>query len=130
MKRVKVDFSTTVKDGLIRANQVRASESLQVGDTVVAYDPAEEMEFEGVVDHLSEDRRFAYLQMQWEDNPPVPRNKPGQNLFVVSLSGATITAEPLYAASSETSDDQVVSPPIQVAALPQPVVTAPDLTLA
>lgn len=72
MKRVKVDFSTTVKDGLIRANQQRASELLYEGDEVEAFDPAEDMEFVGVVDHLSDDGRFAYLQMRWEDNPPAP----------------------------------------------------------
>ncbi|AFJ35065.1 MULTISPECIES: hypothetical protein [Mycobacterium] len=72
MKRVKVDFSTTVKDGLIRANQARANAPLHEGDEVVAFDPAEEMEFVGVVDHLSTDGRFAFLCMQWEDSPPPP----------------------------------------------------------
>lgn len=72
MKRVKVDFSTTVKEGLIRANQARADERLHEGDEVVAFDPAEEMEFVGVVDHLSSDGRFAFLSMDWEDSPPPP----------------------------------------------------------
>jgi hypothetical protein len=70
MKRVKVDFSTTVRDGLIRANQRRASERLDVDDLVEAYDPDEDMEFVGVVDHLSEDNQFAYLRMEWEDSEP------------------------------------------------------------
>lgn len=72
MKRVKVDFSSTVRDGLIRANQKRANEPLSVGDEVEAYDPAEDIEFLGVVDHLSDDGRFAFLLMQWEDNLPAP----------------------------------------------------------
>jgi hypothetical protein len=77
VKRVKVDFSSTVKDGLIRANQMRASELLLEGDEVEAYDSAEDMEFIGVVDHLSEDGRFAFLRMQWEDAEtalPSPRD--------------------------------------------------------
>jgi hypothetical protein len=72
VKRVKVDFSATVNGGLIRASQKRASEPLHKGDEVEAYDPAEDMEFVGVVDHLSDDRRFAFLRMQWEDAPPAP----------------------------------------------------------
>src|ERR1700677_502924 len=72
MKRVKVDFSTTVQDGLIRANQKRADETLIEGDEVVAFDPAEDMAFVGVVDHLSRDSRFGFLRMQWEDTPPAP----------------------------------------------------------
>lgn len=130
MKRVKVDFSTTVNGGMIRASQKRASETLHVGDEVEAFDPAEDMEFVGVVDHLSDDGRFAFLRMQWEDNTPAtPYNVAGHNLFVASLSGATITAEPLYAVSSEASADQFVSPPIQVP-LPAANVTAPHLTPA
>ncbi|AFC47928.1 hypothetical protein OCO_15650 [Mycobacterium intracellulare MOTT-02] len=30
------------------------------------------MDFVGVVDHVSDDGRFAFLRMQWEDNPPPP----------------------------------------------------------
>ncbi len=71
MKRVKVDFSATVRGGLIRANQKRASEPLCVGDRVEAYDPAEHMDFVGVVDHLSGDNQFAYLRMEWEYSTPV-----------------------------------------------------------
>jgi hypothetical protein len=72
MKRVRVDFSTTVKGGMIRASQHRASETLQPGDEVEAFDPAEDMEFVGVVDHLSDDGRFAFLRMQWEDDSLIP----------------------------------------------------------
>ncbi len=113
MNRVKVDFSTTVKDGLIRASQHRASEPLHVGDEVQAFDPAENMEFVGVVDHVSDDGRFAFLRMQWEDNTPVPCNVPGLN-FVASLSGSVITAQPLSA-------EGAFVPPIQVGP-PRPVV--------
>lgn len=121
MKRVKVDFSTTVKDGLIRANQKRADETLDVGDEVVAYDPAEDMEFEGVVDHLSDDGRFAFLRMYWEDIEPMPYIQPGLNLFVSSLLEGNITAEPLAATFPGTEDAQFVPPSIQIAP-PQPVV--------
>lgn len=109
MKRVKVDFSTTVKDGLIRANQKRASESLQVGDEVAAFDPAEEMEFVGVVDHLSDDGRFAFLRMDWEDNTPVSWNLPGQNFVLTSLSALEVTVQD--ETSSEEGDGAYVSPP-------------------
>jgi hypothetical protein len=95
MKRVKVDFSTTVRDGLIRANQRRASERLDVDDLVEAYDPDEDMEFVGVVDHLSEDNQFAYLRMEWEDSEPLAHNAPGQNLFF-ALSVGTATAQPTH----------------------------------
>ena len=67
MKRVKVDFSTTVRGGLIRANQRRASEPLEVGDRVEAIDLAEGMQFFGVVEET--DEQFAYLRMEWE---PIP----------------------------------------------------------
>lgn len=119
MKRVKVDFSTTVKDGLIRANQKRADTPLQVGDLVEAYDPAEDMEFEGVVDHLSEDGRFAFLRMDWENNTPVLCNvAAGLNLSVTSLSGHSVTFEfPTLTVRfrlqtpSEKSEGEYVSPP-------------------
>jgi hypothetical protein len=55
MKSVRDDFSMSVQRGLIRANQARASQPLHEGDAVVAVDPAENLEFEGVVDHLSDD---------------------------------------------------------------------------
>lgn len=111
MKRVKVDFSTTVKGGLIRANQARASETLHVADEVVAFDPAEDMEFVGVVDHLSDDGRFAFLRMEWEDNAPVACNLPGLNLFVTSLSAPEVTVRYWDETSSEEGDGAYVSPP-------------------
>lgn len=119
MKRVKVDFSTTVKGGLIRANQRRASEPLQVGDEVEAYDPAEGMEFVGVVDHLSDDSRFAFLRMEWDDNTPVPRNKPGQNLVVASWEGSLV-AQPLRDTCGEGASVSApqASPPLVAAAHP------------
>lgn len=98
MKRVKVDFSSTVRDGLIRANLKRADEPLYVGDEVEAYDPAEDMQFVGVVDHLSDDNRFAYLRMAWEDNAPLALNVPGQNLYL-ALSVGAATAQPMHEAS-------------------------------
>jgi hypothetical protein len=99
MKRVKVDFSTTVRDGLIRANQKRASETLYEGDEVLAFDPGEDMEFVGMVDHLSDDNQFAYLRMEWEDDVAVVPNAPGQNLFF-AVSVGTVTAQPTHQASS------------------------------
>jgi len=73
MNRVKVDFSTTVKDGLIRASQHRASEPLHVGDEVQAFDPAENMEFVGVVDHVSDDGRFACAARRNGSRPLMPK---------------------------------------------------------
>lgn len=129
MKRVKVDFSTTVKGGLIRANQARADEPLDVGDEIEAFDPTEEMEFVGVVDHLSDDRRFAFLRMQWEDSASVPCNA-GQNLFIAALFGEREITVRTHAwdVSSDLSGDQseFVSPSVEVA-LPAPVFTTPDL---
>lgn len=117
MKRVKVDFSTTVKGGLIKANQKRASEPLQAGDEVEAYDPAEEMEFVGVVDHLT--GQFAFLRMKWEDNTPVPSNRPGQNLVVASWSALPVT-QPLHETSAEGLSVSLsqASPPLVAAAHP------------
>jgi hypothetical protein len=112
MKRVKVDFSTTVRDGLIRANQKRASETLYEGDEVLAFDPGEDMEFEGVVDHLSDDGQFAFLRMYWEDSIPV-YNEPGVNLVVEFWSQAPAIAALLL------GDDY---PRIQVAPPPPPIV--------
>src|SRR5262245_37178873 len=65
MKRVKVDFSATVRGGMIRASQRRASELLAVGDRVEAFDPGEDMTFFGVVQDVDQDGRFAYLRMEW-----------------------------------------------------------------
>ena len=81
MKSVRVDFSMTVQRGLIRANQARASQPLHAGDEVVAVDPAENLEFEGVVDHLSDDGQFAYLRMRWEDVTPAPRAAAGTDVI-------------------------------------------------
>jgi hypothetical protein len=73
---VKVDFSRGLRGGLVRVSQRRAPEPLHVGDVVNAVDPAEEMEFTGTVERLTEDGRFAYLLMDWEDatsgNLPAP----------------------------------------------------------
>ena len=83
MKRVEVDFSTTVRNGLIRASQRRASEPLQAGDRVEAVDPDECLTFVGVV--AESDDKFAYLQMEWES---IPRNEPGQTLSIAfSVTG-------------------------------------------
>lgn len=73
MKRVKVDFSTTVRSGMIRASQRRASAFLEVGDRVEAFDPDEDLSFVGVVEECDDD--FAYLRMEWDS---VPRNVPGR----------------------------------------------------
>jgi hypothetical protein len=98
MKRVKVDFSATVKDGLIRANQTRASERLLRGDEVEAYDPDDDMEFVGVVDHLSEDGRFAFLSMRWEDAAgpvlPTPREFAPDPPATYAYVGATAVYPP------------------------------------
>jgi hypothetical protein len=97
MMRVKVDFSSTVKDGLIRANQARASEPMHEGDQVEAYDPAEDMEFVGVVDHLSEDGRFAFLRMRWEDAEAVllsPRDFAPEPPKTYASVGATAVYAP------------------------------------
>lgn len=89
MKRVKVDFSTTVRGGMVRASQSRAVPSpLQPGDRVEAFDPDEDLSFAGVVVDIDDDGRFAYLQMEWEPRSPkaVPVNRPGSN-FVLRLDG-------------------------------------------
>lgn len=120
MERVKVDFSATVKGGLIRANQKRADGPLHVGDKVEAYDPAEDMQFIGVIDHLSDDGRFAFLRMEWEDNTPVPSNMAGQNLLVASWSESPV-AHPLCGTSATAGasvSPPQASPPLVAAAHP------------
>lgn len=69
VKTVKVDFAQGLRDGLVRANQARASAPLAVGDVVTAVDPEDELTFSGTVERLDADGRFAYLRMDWEDAP-------------------------------------------------------------
>jgi hypothetical protein len=107
MKRVEVDFSTTVRGGMIRASQRRALEKLDEGDRVEAFDPDEGISFIGVVDHVDDDGRFAYLRMEWEDNRPLPHNEPGLNLFVASLS--TDTMQSAQETCSEKGEGAFVS---------------------
>lgn len=121
MNRVKVDFSTTVKNGLIRANQSRADEQMFKGDEVEAYDPAEGMVFVGVVDHLSEDGRFAFLRMYWEDNVPV-FNQPGVNLFVAAWSEAPVAVQRLFGTVQGAAEESFVQPPVRVGGAAQPVI--------
>jgi hypothetical protein len=121
MKRVKVDFSTTVRGGLIRANQKRAAEPLNVGDQVEAYDPAEALEFLGVVDHLSDDKQFAYLRMEWEDSAPIAHNVPGQNLFVALSVGTAATTQPTHEASGYAFAPPHVGPPLPLVAAAHPI---------
>lgn len=66
MKRVKVDFSTTVRGGMIRASQARVvGRPLQQGEEVLAIDPSENLEYVGTVEEFSDDGRFVYLRMAW-----------------------------------------------------------------
>lgn len=69
IKTVRVDFSRGLSDGLVRASQGRASAPLEVGDEVLAFDPGDEMEFNGTVERLDDDG-FAYLRMDWVDANP------------------------------------------------------------
>jgi hypothetical protein len=127
MKRVEVDFSTTVRRGMIRASQRRALQTLNQGDRVEAFDPDEGISFIGVVNQVDDDGRFAYLRMEWEDNRLVPRNEPGLNLFVASLSTATVQS--VQETSSEKGEGAFVSA-LQVGA-PQPwALSLPRLTPA
>jgi hypothetical protein len=123
MKRIKVDFSATVRGGLIRANQKRADATLHVGDRVEAYDPAEDMEFTGVVDHLSADSQFAYLRMKWEDSAPIAQNVPGQTLFAM-LSLGTATVQPAYEASGYGFAPHHVGPALPLVAAERLIVPA------
>lgn len=72
MKTVKVDFSQGLRGGLVRVNQRRASEPLIIGDLVEAVDPEDDMTFIGTVERLDDEGRFAYLRMDWEDDPGEP----------------------------------------------------------
>ncbi|AMU29793.1 hypothetical protein A3N97_03695 [Mycobacteroides abscessus] len=94
MKRVKVDFSTTVRGGMVRANQGRATSPLVQGDRVEAFDPEENLHYMGTVAQVDADGKFAYLCMDWE--PRVPRpvgrvNVAGANL-VFNLRGGVAQA--------------------------------------
>ena len=100
MKRVKVDFSTTVRGGLIRANQRRATPSpLALGEHVEAFDPEEGLSFTGTVTDIDPDGRFAYLRMDWEPKAvrAVPVSTRGAN-YAVELSGAITFANDMTAA--------------------------------
>ena len=71
MKRVEVDFGTTVRGGLIRASLRRFPDQTVVrGEAVEAFDDDEGISFTGVVEEV--DDRFAYLRMHWSDRPDVP----------------------------------------------------------
>jgi hypothetical protein len=111
VKRVEVDFSTTVRGGMIRASQHRASETLKQGDRVEAYDPDEEMTFTGVVDHIDADGRIAYLRMEWEENRGVPHNEPGRNLYVSFSADRITTVEPGAETATEIGEGSSVSAP-------------------
>jgi hypothetical protein len=86
VKRVEVDFGTTVRGGMIRASQHRAGpDTLEIGDRVEAFDPDEGMSFTGIVEDA--DDRFAYLRMEWRS---VPTNEPGRN-YSLTFNGQMIT---------------------------------------
>jgi hypothetical protein len=85
-----------------------------VGDDVEAYDPAEDMEFTGVVESLSEDGRFAFLRMDWEDNNTPVYNRPGVNLFIAAWSEAPVAAQRLYGTYLGAAEELFVPPPVQV----------------
>lgn len=102
MKQVKVDFSTTVRNGLIRASQRRASEPLDIGDRVEAFDPDEDLSFVGVVTET--DDNFAYLRMEWE---LIPRNEPGQTLSIGSFGSEGPV--PMPATAAEAGDGGVIA---------------------
>ncbi|WAC54257.1 hypothetical protein [Gordonia sp. SL306] len=72
MKVVDVDFSTTVRGGLVRAAQWRASAPLGQGEHVIAVDADEDMEFEAVVETIEDD--VVYLSVLWRDRVPSSAN--------------------------------------------------------
>lgn len=125
MKRVQVDFSTTARHGMMRANLKRVEPTgatLERGERVEAFDPDEGISFEGVVEEV--DGRFAYLRMEWVD-VNVPINEPGRNLLV-DFSAATAVTVVRGSQTSLVGDDEppvrpprITPPPIH---LPQPEV--------
>ena len=96
MKRVKVDFSTTVRGGMIRANRERASEPLAIGDRVEAFDPGEDMTFVGMVEAI--EGRFAYLRMEWVAADSAPRQ---------SFARVTSLSDSAWASAGRTAGTQV-----------------------
>lgn len=91
MKRVEVDFGTTVRGGLIRASLRRFPDQTVVrGEAVEAFDDDEGISFTGVVEEV--DDRFAYLRMHWSDRPDVPSCSAGLNLFLDANSLAVAVA--------------------------------------
>ena len=72
MRRVEVDFSTTVRGGLVRASLRRfhGDDPVMVGERVEAFDDDEGLAFVGAVAEI--DGRFAYLRMEWTAATPAP----------------------------------------------------------
>lgn len=97
MRHVEVDFSSTVRGGLIRAHLRRFhGAEVIVGEAIEAFDDDEGLMFSGVVDHIDGD--FAYLRMDWTDAQPASPMTPTPGTALLSFAGSAAT----FAATSAT----------------------------
>lgn len=62
--RVNVDTNNIVRDGLTKVYLFRIPEKINVGDTVIAHDIAEEADFNAVV--VTVESHKAYLRVDWD----------------------------------------------------------------
>lgn len=66
--RVPVDTNNIVRDGLTKVYLFRVPEKINVGDTVIAHDIAEEADFNAVV--VAVESHKAYLRLDWDSSQP------------------------------------------------------------
>lgn len=66
MTRIKVDFNNLVRHGQIRASLRHVQGDIAEGDTVEAFDPAEDLSYEATVVEIDESTGRIYLDPHWE----------------------------------------------------------------
>jgi hypothetical protein len=72
--RIKVDFNSVGRDGMIKGSRRRADGDVHLGDTVGLFDPGEPgMIFDAVVESVSEDGGLL-LRVRWERDPKAPQS--------------------------------------------------------
>lgn len=68
--RVQVDFNSLARDGQVRLTHRGLAASLTVGQTVLAEDSMEGMEYRATVADLDPSTGRIYLDMHWEPTNP------------------------------------------------------------
>jgi hypothetical protein len=65
MDRVEIDLNVRDTNGFTRTRVRSFQEPVTVGDTVIVFEPDEDVETTAIVRSLSADGRFAYLDVDW-----------------------------------------------------------------